>query len=200
GQLHWANGQKPEAEASFQRALELAPDKSEVWVALISFLADNGRKKEAEAQLAEAERKLSREKAALDLAKCYEKLARWEEAQKLYAGALAAHPEDVNVLRAAAAFHWQHGQAAEARKCLETRSSLKSKAAAEAAWAQRLLTILIALERDYAKAEKALAELDRAEGGKGEELSPAEKTQNLRTRIMVLSLQPDFAKRSEAIK
>jgi cellulose synthase operon protein C len=200
GQLHRANNQMKEAEASLNKALELAPDKPEVWVALIGFLADSDRKQEAEARLKEAEGKLSREKAALDLAKCYEFLARWDDAEKLYAAALAAQPRDVNTLRAATAFYWQHGQAAEARKCLETLSTLKGKSAPEAAWAKRMLTILIALDRDYQKAEEALKALDRAEGDKEGDLSAEAKTENLRTRVMVLSLQPDPGKRLEAIK
>jgi tetratricopeptide (TPR) repeat protein len=200
GQVYWANDKKAEAEAAFAKALQLAPDKPEVWVASVSFLAASDRKKEAEARLAEAEHKLSGDKAALALAKCYEMLGRWDDARKRYAGALKDRPEDVNTLHAAALFYWGHGQAEEARQCLETLSSLKDKAPTEAAWAQRLLTVLIALDGDPRKAQKALAALDQTEVGKEGQLSVGERAQNQRTRAVVLAVQRDFGKRLEAIK
>ena len=79
-----------EAFASVDRALELADNVPETWVALVAFLVETGGKKEAEAVIEQARKKLPADQAPLALAAC----------RRFCVGSLTPLPADLEFSRA----------------------------------------------------------------------------------------------------
>lgn len=206
-----ANGKDAEAETALKEAVRRAPDEPDVWVSYVGFLAETpGKMAEAEKQLAEAERKLSPQKeprARVAVGKCYEKLRRWDDAQKLYAAALRLDPDDIPLLKAAAglqltraALEAKPGQMEEGKKYLERIVELQAKSPLEAAQAKQLLLALLAVDPDPRQSRKALEALDLLDKSAGAEASPEAAAQNRRTRAIVLAVQKDLRERLKAIQ
>ena len=108
GQLRWAAGRP--AEGAFRRAVALAPESPEPWVALVTYLSLAGRKADAEAEVAKAEKALPRPVALLALAQCYEVVGKPDRARTLYDEALSAGRDDARAMRAAAGSHIRSGR------------------------------------------------------------------------------------------
>ena len=102
-QIRWAAGQP--AEPILRRAVAIAKDAAEARLALVGYLAGNGKKAEAEAVLKAAAQALPREKSLLALAQGHEILGQIDKAESLHAEALAAQPDNPRILRSSASFH-----------------------------------------------------------------------------------------------
>jgi tetratricopeptide (TPR) repeat protein len=158
GRMLWSAGQHAEAEVPLRHALRLADHVPDTWVALIHYLAQMGRKAEAEAQILEAQRKLPPDQAPLALAACYVVLGRRDQAEEQYRAALKAKPNDVWVRRSLAQFYLQGNQLDQARPLLRFLYAPESKAPpADAAWARRSLALALAATGDDQQFLEALA-------------------------------------------
>jgi tetratricopeptide (TPR) repeat protein len=198
GQVLWAAKQqaeaaKQQAEAAklqaeaakaLRRAVELAGDAPETWVALVQFLARTGEKAKAEAATLEAERRLPKalkDRALLPLAHCNEAVGNIKRAEKLYAEALDRAEDDPVVLRANAVFALLH-RPADAEALL--RKMIKGKTP-EAAWARQMLAFLIGVGGNYQQAREALAILGIGDG-LGKDPSAGASVEDQRARAAVL--------------
>jgi tetratricopeptide (TPR) repeat protein len=185
---------KQDAEALFRRAIEVAPADPEARLWLILYLKEQGKTEKAEAALKEAEAALPRDKAEVALAEAHLALGHVAEAEALLRKALEARPDDLTVLKAASQFYLTRKRIPEAVPLLE-RLGQAGGDSADAAWARQTHALLVASLGNRSAETKANAIL--GEGGRPvAELS----TGDLRTRAMVLALQPTRAKRREAIK
>jgi tetratricopeptide (TPR) repeat protein len=209
-----SNGQPDEAQAELAKAAELAKDteKPAVWVLQVGFLADTAQREKEDGQtakaadtlekaekvLAGAEKQLEREPVALG--KCYEKLGRFEDAQKVYTDALARDGQNVSVLKAAAGLCLLRNQKEDCKKYLLQIAELKGSSSVDSVWARRMIVVLTAVDADYRSSQRALEALDLLNRDRGGNAGPEDAVQNLRTRAIVLAAQKDLGRRLEAIQ
>jgi tetratricopeptide (TPR) repeat protein len=199
GQVLRATPQSTEAEPHLRKAVELAPKVPDTWVALIQYLAHAGRKEQAEEAIRAAQAQLPAEQAPLALAQCHEALGQREQAQRLYRKALAAQPEDVSTRRAAAGFYLRTGQPREAEPHLRKLIDLQAKSAEDAAWARRILAIVLAAGGDYQQARDALALLGVVDDMESSRLPEGGSIEDQRARALVLATQKSHRQRRKAI-
>jgi len=190
GRLQWAAGQ--DAEPMLRRAVELASDAPDTWMALVGYLAATDQDDEAEAVLREAERQLPEDQVTRTLARGFELLGQREQAAELYEEALAARPDDINILKDAAAFVLRYGQPQKAEQYLQ-RIVDRHSGTSEAEQARRVLTLLTAAGGGYREALNALESLDQVTVGANAD------PDDLRTKAKVLAMQPNRALRQQAI-
>jgi predicted Zn-dependent protease len=181
---------RAEAEKVLRRAVELAPRIPDSWLALIHHLAITDRNK-AEEAIREAEGKLPKDKATLALARSYEAFGDADRAGKFYQAALAARPDDPEVLRGIAAFQIRTGQLSRAQPHLRRLIGLKHKSAADGVWAQLTLAFVLALGGDFQQSRGALGLVAEAEG--------IDAPTRQRAQARVLAAQKDPANRRKAI-
>lgn len=202
GRMLWLSGRTREAEPAFRKALELADNVPDTWVALVQYLAATGRKDEARRTVERAEGKLPRDKAALALAQCYEAVERRDRARELYQAALAAGPDDVPTLQGVAGFCLRSGTPQglqEARGHLKKIMALTAKDPWAAAGARRLLAILLSAGGDYQESRQALELLGLRGGPGAHDEAETAPVQEVRARVTVLALSPDRQERRQAI-
>jgi tetratricopeptide (TPR) repeat protein len=197
----WGLKKIDEAEKKFQRARDLAANIPETWVSLVSFLADTGKKKEAEKELKEASKKLEievankklpRDQVDLALAVCNEKLANRETAEKHFVDALKLKPNDPAMLQTVAAYFLRTGQLQKAEPHLNAILEVKELKAPEQAWARRGLARVLASSPDLKQYQKALSLLE-----KNLKANP-DNVEDKRAKAMVLSTR--LADRENAIR
>jgi tetratricopeptide (TPR) repeat protein len=192
GQLRWGANQDP--EPAFRRAVSLAENVPETWLALLMYLADNGRKKEAEETLRRCEQALPKAEVGVALALGEEVLGNIDRARKLYGEALAAHPTDLRVLRATALFHLRGGRLAEAEPIL-ARMTQASGTSSDRQWARRLLARIQVDVGGRAQSLRALEILGAGSASISVDVAP----EDLRTKAKILALDNTRASRKEAI-
>jgi tetratricopeptide (TPR) repeat protein len=150
-----------EAERRLRRAVELADNVPETWVALVQYLARTEQKQEAEAALHKARAKLPADQGPLALAQSYEALGHLDQAQEQYQAALTAKPNEVAVLRSVASFYVRAGRSAGAephlRRILDRKLAVSDQ---DVGWARRSLALVLA-EGDHARFPEGLS-LDAA--------------------------------------
>jgi tetratricopeptide (TPR) repeat protein len=191
GQVYWAAGQKSGAEAAFREAVKLAEKAPEARVALVAFLVAAGRKKDVEDELEAARKALSPEALPLVLAPAYEALGLRDKAEEQHLALLKARPDDPALLRGAANFYLRGGQAKEAEAALRALVRSRQRGAeATAAWARRVLAVLLAASGDHRRTGEALALLD--ENQKGGRSDPEDE----RARAVVLAVRPGERRKS----
>ncbi len=150
GQVLAASGRTEEAEAAFRRAVSLADTVPETWVALVRFLANNGKTTPARSQIQGAEAKLAPDQKPLALAQCYEAVGQPDLAAKYYQQAQAARPDEVLVLRAVAGFQMRQAHPQAAEPLLRRIVNRQVKAAdADVDWARRGLALALAARGGY---------------------------------------------------
>lgn len=198
-QLLWAADMPDEGLASLRRALALNDQAPEVWVALVQHLVRTKDKKQAEAVIQQAEQKLPRGTADLELAQCHDMVGNTERARPLYEAAFAARPQDVNVLRELATFAVNANRLDEAKARLNAIRQLKNSPPEAVAWANQRLAVLTASDGGNQNLQAALALL----GVTGDDvLSGTPSAANLgdvRAKITILANQPSARKRKQAI-
>jgi predicted Zn-dependent protease len=188
-----AAGQPAQAEASLRRAVRLAASVPEPWLALVRHLARQGRAKEAEEVLQQAQRKLSPTRAERMLPLGEEALGRLDRADALYQKQLQAHPGDPAVLRAAADFYLRIGRGDQAEPLLRHLADpLPGAPPAQVALARRQLAVLLAESSRPAGFDQALAMLDQNVKASGPSAADEE------ARAAVLAVQPQ--RRRDAIR
>jgi tetratricopeptide (TPR) repeat protein len=196
--LSRAPGHEEETEQALRRAIALGEGVPDPWVALVHYLASKGEKDRAEAVIDQARGKLGKDAAPLALAHCYEATGRTDKADELYRAALAGRPDDVPTLRSVAGWFLRHGPARDAQVLLRRLIDLNIKSPEDAAWARRLLAVVLAAGGDYQQSRQALVILgilDQAEQPAAAEDNPEDQ----RARAMVLAAQRGRKPRRSAI-
>ncbi|PQO38060.1 tetratricopeptide repeat protein [Blastopirellula marina] len=184
-----------ESEEKFRYAIELAPDAPEVWVGYVGFLARSKQESKAQAVIAEAKEALSRDKASLALASCYETLKQLDSAEEHYKKAIGSSPKDIEVLRRIANFYLSQGNATEALSYLEDIISQGSEVEADDLnWSRRNLAIAIGMRGNREGFERAMSLLD--ENLKFDPRSTSDK----RAKAILLANRGESSDRAQAIQ
>jgi tetratricopeptide (TPR) repeat protein len=191
-----------EAEKYLRRAVELADDVPETWLALVRYLAGANHNEEAEKVIDQARSRLPKEKTALALAQCYEAIGRRDRADHEYQAALSAQPNDGPVLRAVASYYLRTGRTAEAetllRRVLEGKGQTSDR---DRTGARRQLAMTLA---NQGECRRAFALLGLGFDQKGQVIedkppAEAEMAEELRTRAQVLAVFNSRSARAKAI-
>jgi tetratricopeptide (TPR) repeat protein len=114
-----------EAEKQFRRAVELAPQIPETWLALVRYLSAAQNGSEAEKVIEQARQHLSKESGMLTLAACFESIGRLDQARDHYHRALEANPGNPSIMRNVASFYLRTGQADDAEPVLKHLMEVK---------------------------------------------------------------------------
>jgi tetratricopeptide (TPR) repeat protein len=191
---------KAEAEEALRRGVELADDVPETWTTLVLFLARTGRRDDAEAALGRALSKLPAERHRLAFAQCYEAIGQRERAEELYRGAVTAAPRDPTALRAAAEFSLRAGKGDEATAYLKRLMDLQQEAPDAAAWARRLLGLVMIAnsKKDYQERRAELKALDFLD--RPPEAAANESADDKRARALFLAVQRRRSDREAAVR
>jgi tetratricopeptide (TPR) repeat protein len=157
---------------------QTAPD---VWIALVTLLAESGRKTEAKTELDRSQRVLPEVVRPMVMARCQEALGNAEGAEGVYLELLKTRPNDSSAKRTVAAFYLRIGQVAKAEPYLKTLAGGDN---ADSNWARRTLALSLAVSGDYQKTRQALQLLDKNLN------SMFSTPEDQRARAMVLALRP----------
>ena len=170
GQLLERSGKRERAGDLFAKAVEVAPERPDAWVALFSYQFATGRRRAAENTLDRAAAALPSPARDLVLAQGAEMLGRLDDADRAFRDAAAAMPRDVGISTARAEFLVRTGRTDAARQVLrDIVASTDDGAAARGmkAWARRKLAELTAERGTYALLTEAVALLDANAGPDG---------------------------------
>jgi cellulose synthase operon protein C len=199
GQIAALTGKDREAEEAFRKACDLNDAIPDTWASLILFLASRKKTSEAEAELVQAQAKLSPKQAPLALAPAYEALGKLDLAEKQYEALLTASPDDPLALRNLAAFMSRTGQLVRSEPILQKLLEPKTKAPKDATlWARTMLAVTLASRGGYQRFKDAerLLEENTEQRKKDKEQGPNSSDEF--AKALVLATQP--SQRKEAIK
>jgi tetratricopeptide (TPR) repeat protein len=181
GQVLASLGEKKEAEEAIRKAVAMRESSPEVWIALVTLLAETGRTDEAKAELNRSQHVLAEPLRPSVLARGREVLGHTQEAESVYLDILKARPNDSGAKRATASFYLRTGQSTKAEPILR---DLSAGEGGDNNWARRTLALSLAVTGDYRKTREALEMLDKNLGGG----HPA--PEDHRARALVLALRP----------
>lgn len=197
---------------ALKRAVELAPTDPSAWLAWITHLIGRGDTSAAELALREAQLTIDEDRQTGLLARCYEMLGRWFDAENIYQLAYEQQPESDAIAKQLATFYMGQryplpdGRAKAMalindilRRQAETdkqaaQQNEEAVIAEEAKWARRVAASMLAQTNDYQnalKAEKLLAS-NSIEGT----LAADDKLQ----MASILAQRPEPISRNKAIK
>ena len=171
GQLLDRSGKKDRAGEVLLRAAQVAPDRSDVQLALFAHQVATGKKQAAERTLEKATDLLQDPQKQLALGQGLEMLGRVDEAEAAFRDAVKVAADNLEMHRALASFLVRCGRLAPARESLQVILDSKddSKAAiATKAWARRLSAELIAERGSFREMQRAMDLLKLNVDDKGE--------------------------------
>lgn len=189
-----------DAEKQFRRAVELAPQVPEPWLALVQYLAGTQRRPDAEKVITQARLQLPVELRALTLAACYESVGRIDQAGEEYQLARKAQPNNPAVLKAVGAFYVRIGRTTEAEPVLRHILNEATKSE-ESHWAGHQLALVLAHRSEYREALALLGlEFDKSGNIQDPRASIARAaSDDLRMRARILALLDSRSSRERAI-
>ena len=196
-----------EAEDDYRKATEIAPQEPAVWVAYVLFLGNHGQSATAAAIVKnEVAAKVTKDKAALAVAECYEVLGCTADANAAYDAALAERPTDPTVLRAVTAYRMRTGRAQDAAPLLDriVKREVNSPDA-DVEWAKRALALVLSGSTDYRDFRRAVELVGLKLDANGLLLPEPdsvrqESVETRRARARVLATQPQRQFRARAIQ
>ncbi len=197
-----------EAEKAFRRALTLNDKAVESWISFVQFFASSDQLAKAKEVVGEAAGKIPAKEAPAALAQCYEVLRDAEQVQKKtdeatedgaraqqkYEAAMAAAPDDPQIIRRVADFYLRSRQLASAEPLLKQLLAGKGNPPADdVVWARRQLAMTWASYGGYANLQRASKLIE-------ENLATGEPTpQDLRLQASFLAIDPSPTRRLQAI-
>ena len=193
---------KHEAEKQFRRAVELAPQVPDTWLAWVRYLAGNQKRTEAGQVIDHARAQLPQESRTLTLAACFEAVGEIDQAMGEYGQALKAQPNDPAVLRSVASFYSRSGKSDEAEPLLkQLRSPECSAANADRAWARRQQAFLLMNRGEYREALAILGLGFDQTGNIVEKIAGADddSVEEIRVRARALAIFGSRSARDRAI-
>ncbi len=157
GQVLLAVGKQQEAEAAFQKAIDIGGDAATPWVAMVQFHVHTKETKKAQAVIDLVRKKVTVEKQPYLLAQCYQALADREQAEKNYLQAAADHPMDQQIRESLVRFYQYSGQAEKAKPLLEKmlQTNLESKEPIQV-WVRRNLAMAVGFKGNAEQQREAL--------------------------------------------
>ena len=174
----------------FARAVALAPDRVEAWLALFSHQLAAGQRPLAEETLGRLGETIPDPERQLALAQGYEMLGRLDDAEARLREAVAAAPKDVSTVRALAAFLARNASRREAAREVLTsiidRSGDGDAERQARTWARRTLAEIVGGRGDYRGLQEAIALLDRNADADGR-LAP----EDLSLEVALLANRPE---------
>ncbi len=200
GQILWAAGEPGQAEPHLRRAVELNGQAPETWITLVQFLARTERKDDARKAIRQAQVQLASEQAPLAVAQCLAELGQFAAARAQLRPFLAAHPDDVRILRADASFAVASGAARDAEAELRAIAGKKNEASDDAEWARRQLAIVLATSGNRQKSLESLQLVGLTQDGAAYVSSDDEPIDEVRAKAKVLSLRNNRTARQSAIR
>lgn len=156
--LHlWKGGvlvsaKKPdEADAVFRRAVELAPEDPRTHMALVRYLAGQGKQQQLNAAIEAFQKTLNADSSPLIMAELTSIIGKREEAAKLYQEALKANPNDALTLLTTADWLLKQNAFAQAEPLLRRVLDPSVKAAPPQVQAARRALSLLLAQRNVPK-------------------------------------------------
>lgn len=131
GDVLKSGGRFDEAEAAYRKAIDLAPDMPEGYLALANFLSSQDRRNEVNELIPQVEAKIDVEKRDLALASLHEVAGNTEETEKLLVKLLEKTPNNPALLEAAVAFFARSGQNEKAVEYIHQLAGLDTTASPE---------------------------------------------------------------------
>ena len=159
GQLLDRSGKKERAGEVLLQATRVAPDRSDVQLALFAHQAATGKKPAAERTLERAAELLEPPQKQLALGQGFEMLGRLDDGEAAFREAVKVAPDNLETHRALASFLVRCGRLGPAQESLQVifDSKDESKAAlATKAWARRLSAELIAERGSFREMQRAM--------------------------------------------
>ncbi len=157
------------ATQAMQKAAQLQPEFAEAWFALINYLLMQDKENEAQKAMRDAQLSMSGDNLTLFLARSYEALRRWFDAETMYRELYETKPDDLQRAQQLAAFYMGPLYPRPDRREKATpliNQILKAGADGKLAandnsllWARRMAAKMLAMTGDYqnsVKAEKLL--------------------------------------------
>jgi tetratricopeptide (TPR) repeat protein len=198
GQLLDRSGKTERAGTVFAEAVEIAPQRADVWLAMFSHSIAVGKRAAAEQALDKAAALLPEPQRQLAQGQGMEMLGRIDEAERLFEEAVAVAPENLDARRGLADFYVRCGRLNRARDVLhELIDSPQSTTAANQAkiLARRLLAELIASRGNFRELQQAV-EMLRANAASDGVLQP----EDLGLTVSLLAGRPEPASWRQAIE
>jgi cellulose synthase operon protein C len=159
GQVLSISGRDDEAESKFKQATLNAPKFPGGWIELIQLYRKTGKTDQAKKVLAEAKTKIDTKETPLALAYACELLGLNGEAEKYYADAIKAAPNDTRIRQAMVEFQIKTGKVAEADALLQQLVA-ESKDKATLQWSRRKQAGLLINSATYQNRIKAAGLID----------------------------------------
>lgn len=198
GQLLARAGKPDRAGQMLERAVEVAPERPEPWLALFTQQVAAGQRRSAEQTLDRAADRLSGARKPLALAQGYEMLGRIDDAERQYRAGLDEFPDDANLPRGLASLLLRAGRVAPAEEMLRRAVDAPGtapEAAALKVWARRTLAELLAERGGYREFQEAMSLLRKNTGEDG-----ATTADDVALQIRLLAARPEPASWREALK
>ncbi len=149
------------AEKSLHKAIELAPNETSVWLAMVEFLSRSGKESEALAVISEARKTVDKQRLPLTLARCFQSLGRGPEAEQQYLTAVSNSDGKDSAARLLTTFYLQNKKSKEADNILKQIIDGKQSASEfDIAWARRRMALLLYSRGGPDKRRDAIALID----------------------------------------
>lgn len=186
GQILDRCGQRDQAGDALERATEVAPERVDAWLALVSHQVATGRPRAARQTIDRAVEAVPAESRHLLLAQCHELLGEFDDAEGSYRNAVAeAASGDLKVIAQHASFLIRRGRRepaeAELRRLLDSGRGAPGDVAT-LVWARRTLADLVGAKGTYKDLEEALALLNANTSADGL-MAPDDITMQLRLLV-----------------
>ncbi|MBI3411170.1 MAG: tetratricopeptide repeat protein [Planctomycetes bacterium] len=198
GHILFATGRQEDAERVFRRSVEMGPRLPETWIALTQCLVRIGKRDQTGPLLDDIKSKVPADLVLLTLGQSNEILDNFAVAKDCYESALALQPTDCAVRRHLARLSLRQGQLAAAERHLTALMELKAKAPEDAAWARRILAVVMTASGDFRKTQGALAVLGILDS-EITDLTKGDSQEEQRARAVVLAGQKSLTKRRQAV-
>lgn len=199
GQMLVSAGKRAEAEPKFRRAVALNPESADTRLALIQFLTESDRKKEAAEEFAAGKEKVAAADRPLFVARGHAALGDTDAAAEAFRATRQANPSDLRAVRAEAEFLFHAGRLTDACEAFHQVLKLRGPGSEEAEYDRRMLAACYAASGDPESARRGLEVLGLTENGVVRPLTGSETPAQQRTRAVALALQPDRASKKQAI-
>jgi cellulose synthase operon protein C len=171
GQILERCGKRDRAGEVLLRAVEVAPERSDVQLALFAYQASAGNKQAAERTLDRAAELMKEPQKQLARAQGLEMLGRIEDAEAAFREAVKVATDDLDTHRALASFLVRSGRLGPAQESLQVilgSTDDSKQAVATKAWARRLSAELIAEKGSFREMQRAMELLKLNVDDKGE--------------------------------
>jgi tetratricopeptide (TPR) repeat protein len=196
GELLRVNGRANEAEAAFQKAIQISPREVSPWLALITFYSSSGKKETAEKTLKQSLSAIDPQRTWEIEGYAYQLAGNVQEAEKTYDAALKATPDRFPIRRLAVETKLRARRASQARSLLKEflASPDGAKQPANVAWARRTLALSLAAAGTYPNYVQALELIEK------NLQSPTASDADRRAKAMIQASFPTPESRNRALE